>query len=182
MTFNRDIHRRKSIRLPGYDYSQAGAYFITICSHQRQPVFGHITDREMTLNAAGVTLEKHWRDIPDHFPTVTLGEYVVMPDHFHGIIWITPHPAGAIFIAPQNTDAMQQQQQQGAMNRAPTVGNIIRAFKARCTHAINQINHTPGYPVWQRNYHENIIRNETACQAIAEYIRNNPQTWQDDIP
>lgn len=182
MAFNKDIHHRQSIRLHGYDYSQAGAYFITICTHQRQALFGHIADGIMVLNEAGMTAEKYWLAIPDHFPSVRLDEYVVMPNHLHGIIWIDP--VGAQFIAPQTHIASNNPgtTEMGAINRAPTVGNIIRAFKARCTHAINQHNPTPGCALWQRNYHEHIIRNETAYLAIVEYIRSNPQTWPDDVP
>jgi REP element-mobilizing transposase RayT len=184
MEFDKDIHHRKSIRLRAYDYSQPGAYFITICTHQRQPLFGDIVDDGMMLNAAGLMVEKCWREIPQHYPGIELGEQVVMPNHFHGIVHISDaHHVGAQFIAPHNCDQCpidQSAMNQGAMNRAPTVGDIIRGFKARCTHGINKVNSTTGQPVWQRNYYEHIIRNDQAYQNIVEYICTNPQKWQDD--
>ncbi len=83
------IHHRKSIRLQGYDYSQAGAYFITICTHNRLSLFGEIINGEMFLNAAGMTAQQCWQAIPAHFPATELGEFVIMPNHVHGIIHIT---------------------------------------------------------------------------------------------
>ena len=140
----------------------------------------------MILNAAGGIVNTVWRELPNHYPGITLGEYVVMPNHFHGII----HIVGAQFIAPEfstthqgviKQGALKQGTlKQGAMNRAPTVGNIIRAFKARCTCAINKVNESVGISVWQRNYYEHIIRNEEAYLKIAEYIQINPLQWQDD--
>jgi putative transposase len=188
MPSKKDIHHRKSLRLRAYDYSQPGAYFITICTDQRQPLFGHIVDGRMMLNAAGVMVEKCWREIPQHYPSIELGGHVVMPNHFHGIVNISGHHVGAQFIAPNHCgkDAIgqvainQRGMVLGVMNHAPTVGNIIREFKARCTHGVNKVNNTTGQPLWQRNYYEHIIRNEQAYQKIAEYICTNPQKWQED--
>ena len=92
MAFNKDIHHRKSIRLRGYDYSQPGAYFITICTHQRQPMFGDIVDGNMMLNAAGNMVDAVWRELPNHYPGVALGEHIVMPNHFHGVVEIVGAP------------------------------------------------------------------------------------------
>jgi REP element-mobilizing transposase RayT len=137
----------------------------------------------MMLNAAGVMVEKCWREISDHFPWVRLGELIVMPNHIHGIVHV-----GAQFIAPHNCNQYginsgainQGAINQGAINRAPTVGDIVRNFKARCTHGINQLNGIQGQPIWQRNYYEHIIRNEQAYFNIVEYIRSNPKKWQED--
>jgi REP element-mobilizing transposase RayT len=171
MAFNRDRHHRRSIRLHGYDYSQAGSYFITICAHERQPLFGDIVNGVMALNAAGMAVDAVWQALPMHYPSIVLGEYVVMPNHFHGIV----ETVGAQLIAPHNAAT-----DEGAINRAPTVGHIIRGFKARCTHEIRQINSTSDQPIWQRNYYEHIIRTEQAYQNISEYIRSNPQRWHED--
>ena len=206
MHFNPDIHHRQSIRLRDYDYSQPGAYFITICTHQRESLFGYITDGMMNMNATGMLVDATWRDLPNRYPTIELGDHVVMPNHFHGIVHILDgHPVGARFIAPSTQfiapdncadQCVQSEIQpgtmgqgtinqgvinQGAINRAPTVGNVIRGFKARCTHGVNQLNNTTGQPLWQRNYYEHIIRNEQAYRTIAEYIRSNPQRWQYDV-
>ena len=191
MKYDSAIHHRRSIRLRGHDYAQDGFYFVTICCHQRQPLFGEIAEGKMMLNAAGGIVNTVWRELPNHYPGITLGEYVVMPNHFHGII----HIVGAQFIAPEfstthqgviKQGALKQGTlkqgtlKQGAMNRAPTVGNIIRAFKARCTYAINTINESAGAPIWQRNYYEHVIRNEESYLKIAEYIQTNPLRWQND--
>ena len=86
MGFNKTIHHRQSIRLRDYDYSQPGAYFITLCTYQRQPLFGEIVEGKMILNAAGGIVNTVWRELPNHYPGITLGEHVVMPNHFHGIV------------------------------------------------------------------------------------------------
>lgn len=178
MQFNPEIHHRKSIRLRGYDYSQPGAYFITICTHQRQPLFGDIVDGSMMLNAAGVMVKQCWRALPQHYLGVELGEWVVMPNHFHGIVHIvTTESVGAIHESPlQNISPANKP----CHRRGMLLSRFIGQFKMVAAKQINQINDTTGQPVWQRNYHEHIIRNEWAYQNIAEYIRANPQKWQDD--
>jgi hypothetical protein len=119
MTFNPAIHHRKSIRLRDYDYAQAGWYFITICTHQRQLLFGEIVDGGMVLNAAGKIVEKVWHDLPEQYSDIQIKESVVMPNHFHGIVQIV----GAQFIAPKNSGATNQ----GVMNYAPTgLGRVVR--------------------------------------------------------
>lgn len=182
MPYDPDIHHRRSIRLKGYNYSEAGAYFVTVCAHNRECLFGEIVDGEMRLSDAGRMVKQCWNDITIHFPYVGLDEFVVMPNHVHGIIVIV----GAQFIEPINCDETNRNKEhgtikQGAMNRAPTVGEIVRAFKARCTHAINQIHNTPGHPVWQRNYYEHIIRNEDEMNRIRQYIICNPAKWAEDL-
>ena len=168
--FSPDIHHRRSIRLRGYDYSQAGAYFITLCAQNRECLFGYVLGDAIRLNDAGRFVKNVWDALPDHYAGVTLDAFVVMPNHVHGIILL--HDVGAQFIAPNND--------QGAINRAPTVGEIIRAFKARCTHGINQLRSVRGVSTWQRNYYEHIIRNEPSLQEIRKYISNNPAQWAND--
>lgn len=184
MRYNRDVHRRRSIRLRGFDYSQPGAYFITVCTHQRAPLFGDVVNGAMVLNAAGVIVDTVWRDMPNHFPLVALGEYVVMPNHFHGIVHIVGEkPVGAPLVGA--LDAMGNVM--GAPTRgAPTVGNVVGTFKSLATNAyIDGVNRADWPPfhgrLWQRNYYENIIRNEQAYAAIADYIYHNPQRWHDDV-
>lgn len=176
MAYNPEIHHRRSIRLRDYDYSVAGAYFVTICAFQRECLFGEVVDGEMRLNDAGLVVVNGWQSIPRHFPHATLDEFVVMPNHVHGVVFVN-NTVGAQFIAPndQCTPIMQ-----GAMNRAPTLGAIVRAFKARCTHGINQICDNPGVLVWQRNYFERVIRDERELAAIRQYIVANPTKWIED--
>jgi len=177
MAFNPEIHHRRSIRLRDYDYSVAGAYFITICAFQRECLFGEMVDGEMRINERGRIVESQWRQLPGHYFNIRLDEFVVMPNHAHGIIEINEQPAGARFIAPDN---LAECDNLGAMNRAPTVGEIVRAFKARCTHEINHICDNPGVPVWQRNYYERVIRDERELAAIRQYIVANPTKWIED--
>jgi putative transposase len=186
MTYRPTIHHRKSIRLQGYDYSGAGLYFITICTHDRLPLFGEIIDGEMILNDAGIEAEKCWRAIPEHFPSVTLHEFVIMPNHVHGIIAIAANGVGANNHLPLNDDT-------GAKNILPlqsntlqplkhgtsrTIGSIVRGFKIGVTKWFRA--NTGMHVVWQRNYYEHIIRNEESYLKIAEYIQNNLRQWQED--
>ncbi|MHB8881903.1 MAG: transposase [Thermodesulfovibrionales bacterium] len=179
MKYEPDKHHRQSIRLKGYDYSQAGAYFVTICTQNRECLFGDSVSGAMRLNDAGQMVRAVWNKIPDHFPNADIDESVVMPNHFHGIIII--NTVGAQFIAPCDRHLTNQNNKEGAINHAPTpVGEIVRALKARCTHAINQIQNTPGHPVWQRNYYEQIIRSEEGMNRIRQYISENPMGWSED--
>jgi REP element-mobilizing transposase RayT len=176
-----EVPRRHSVRLKGYDYSQSGAYFVTICAQGRECLFGEVVDGGMRLNQVGLLVESSWHTLPRHFGGIILDECVVMPNHFHGIIQIV-NPVGAQFIAPGFIipEFPGLPSPSGAMNRAPTVGVIVRGFKARCTHAINQHRNTPGKPVWQRNYYERVIRNEAELAETREYIANNPRRWDLD--
>jgi REP element-mobilizing transposase RayT len=188
MTFNPEVHHRRSIRLRDYDYSRAGTYFVTICAFQRECLFGEVVDGEMRLNDAGRMVAAIWDALPQRYQGVEVDVFVAMPNHIHGIIVIndpigTIHESpgfgqgvGAQFIAPDPVTPDNQ----GAMNRAPTVGEIVRAVKARCTHAINQTRNTTGIPVWQRNYYERIIRNDRELATIRQYIADNPAKWAED--
>ena len=170
MTYNLTTHRRKSIRLQGYDYSQAGLYFITLCTHDRRPLFGEIVDRTMVLNTAGRIVEKCWCAIPDHFPRVTLDEFVVMPNHVHGIITV-----GANNHLPLQSNEIYRPLQHGTFR---TIGSIVWGFKIGVTQWFRA--NTDIHAVWQRNYYEHIIRNEGAYLKIAECIQANPQRWEED--
>ena len=183
MKYNPDVHHHRSIRLKGYDYSQAGAYFVTICTQNRECLLGDAVDGEMRLNEMGKTIMACWQRIPEHFRDIEIDEFIVMPNHVHGIIVIN-HNVGAQFIAPDRTNASLQGNQgvinQGVMNHAPTVGNIVRAFKVRCAYTINRTHNTSGITLWQRNYYEHIIHDETEMNKIQEYIINNPLNWEMD--
>lgn len=196
MNYNPEIHHRRSIRLKDYDYSTTGAYFVTICSWNRECLFGDIADEKVRLNESGDAVMKYWNVIPGYFPHVETDEFIIMPNHIHGII-VFGHNVGAQFIAPYKKTATENQgvigkglinqaptenngMNQGVINHAPTVGEIVRAFKAQCTREINQMRNSPGFPVWQRNYYEHIIRNEDEMNSIREYLINNPARWAED--
>ncbi len=161
---------------------------MTICTWNKEYMLGEIVDRKMCLNKHGEIIMNCWHNLPDYYPYVELDEFVVMPNHIHGIVIIV----GAQLIAPSvmnrpasNRDTINQNKHQGVIkpgviNHAPTVGEIVRSFKARCTYAINQIRNTSDIPIWQRNYYEHIIRNETELGKIREYIMNNPLNWESD--
>jgi len=169
MTF----HKRKMIRLPDYDYSLPGYYFVTICTQKRQCVLGNVGAGSpgpiMELNPIGKMVDKIWKEIPDHYPGVEIDEFVVMPNHLHGIIVI----GGAEFPGPimkgGETPPLQ-----------PTLGHIVAYFKYQSTKQINMIRHTPGIAFWQRNYYERVIRHDKELEEIRHYIHYNPCTWEDD--
>lgn len=184
MKYNPAIHHRGSIRLKGYDYSQAGAYFVTLCIQNRQCVLGDVSDGKVKRSLAGDLVVSQWLDLPKRFPAIELDSFVVMPNHFHGIISIGAQraaplrntPARAPLAAPNphvaNTYASHQ--------IAPELGKIIRAFKSLSAIAGNRMLGKTGQPFWQRNYWEHVIRNEKELMTLREYIENNPAQWELD--
>ncbi|MBI2919330.1 MAG: transposase [Chloroflexi bacterium] len=166
-------YHRRSIRLPGYDYAQAGAYFLTIVAHDRECLFGEIVNGGMSPNSAGLAIESQWLNTPQLRPQAVLDEYVVMPNHFHAIVVIIGERRGVLQYAPT---------QYAPTFRSPsqTVGAIVRGFKSATTKRINVVRVAPGLPVWQRNYYEHIIRNEASLHHIRQYIANNPARWTFD--
>lgn len=147
MTYNPNIHHRRSIRLPGYDYAQAGAYFITICTDQRQCLFGEIRDGKMHLNEMGVIVRDEWEKSSEIRGEIELREFVVMPNHFHGIVIIQ---RSRVIRPDAHTTANITAKQWGPAPQS--IGALVAGFKSIVTKRINQIRITPGLPVWQRNY------------------------------
>jgi putative transposase len=216
MKFNPDIHHRRSVRLRGYDYSQEGLYFVTICTQNRECLFGEIISGQMRLNPMGEIAQAEWIKTEQMRPNIQLHDSIVMPNHIHGIIQIThPTPVGARCTRPPHAsttpatqpianirptdgnaiahhtgadtdmgvadrDAIADHTGLGRVQRAPTIGDVVRGYKSSVTRRINEIRNMSGVPVWQRNYHEHIIRTETAYLNIAEYIQDNPTRWQND--
>ena len=163
------IHHRRSLRLKDYDYSQAGAYFVTICTYKKESIFGEIVNGEMISNRYGEIAENEWLKTAELRKNVELDEFIIMPNHFHCIIVIT-EGRGVLQYAP--TEIFRSPSQ--------TVGAIVRGFKSATTKHINQIRNTPRASLWQRNYYEHIIRNEKDLLDIQEYITNNPLKWDLD--
>ena len=166
-----DHRRRRSMRLPGYDYRQTGAYFVTICTYNRVPLFGEIRGDEMQLNEAGRIVQSVWDKLPEHYPHVELDAWVVMPNHVHGIITL---------VDPANVGAGLRPAPTPISNKRHPLSEIVRALKSFSSRRINQHRNTPGIPVWQRNYYEHVIRNEAALHDIRQYIIHNPAKWSDD--
>jgi REP element-mobilizing transposase RayT len=171
MTYNPLIHNRKSIRLKEYDYSQTGEYFITICTYNRKNIFGDIIHEEMQLSQMGTIVQRYWKDIPDHFQNVELDDYIIMPNHIHGII-ILNNPVGAIHESPLPMNQLQR--------RKMTLSKIIGRFKMITAKEINILYNTVGSHVWQRNYYEHIIHNDKELNNIRDYITDNPLKWHLD--
>ena len=169
-------HHRRSIRLSGYDYSQTGAYFVTICEVRRECIFGDVVDGAMCPNQFGEIVLECWNELPNYYPPVELAEFVVMPNHLHGIIVITDVRAGSF-----RPDGWQDGRQDAAPTEKRTLGQLVGYFKFQITKEINQIRDSGYAKVLQRDYYEHIIRNEREWKAIAEYIRNNPANWREDF-
>ncbi len=184
MTDHRLFPNRRTIRLKGYDYSQAGIYFITICTYKREHLFGKIQDGKMILNECGQIAWNEWMKTPQLRPHIELDAFVVMPNHIHGIIIINSSNACKGGLHPPDENG-QSDMDNGRMQSAPTgtsqtVGAIVRGYKSAVTRQINLLHNASGISVWHRNYYEHIIRNNSAYENIAEYIRNNPSRWNDD--
>ncbi|MBW4660011.1 MAG: hypothetical protein KME15_15155 [Drouetiella hepatica Uher 2000/2452] len=178
MKYNPDKHHRRSIRLKEYDYLSPGAYFITICTHQRQCLFGEIVNGEMQLSEMGEIAESCWQAIPDHFARVQLDGFVVMPNHLHGIILIADTCRGMALPCPY--PKMQLEKRKFGQPIAGSLSTTVGSFKSAATKQINTLRNATGIPVWQRNYYENIVPNEESLHRLRQYIHNNPLSWQED--
>ena len=192
MPYREEQKRRRSIRLPDYDYAQTGAYFVTICTYDRLCLLGEILGCEMALTRAGQVVLECWNDLADHYSHVETDEFIVMPNHVHGIIVLTdqqrknpiPDNVGAGFN-PDNVRAGFNPDNVGAgLKPAPTrrhpLSEIVRAFKTFSSRRINEHRGSPGVPVWQRNYYERVIRNEQKLDSVRQYIVDNPAEWAED--
>jgi putative transposase len=156
MLYDPEIHHRRSIRLKGYDYSQPGEYFITFNTQNNLPLLGKIQDGEVVLTRAGQIVRQVWLDLPRHHLHVRLDEFILMPQHVHGIILLVE----GVSLDPKPRSNLSE---------------IVRALKSFSARRINAIQRTPGQPVWQRNYYEHIIRDDHEMAQIRQYIRDNPK-------
>ncbi len=165
-------HHRRSIRLPTFDYSQAGAYFITIVCQGSESLLGDIVGGDVLLSPYGEITRDEWCRTPSMRTEVDLDEFVVMPNHLHGIVIIK--------------DLERFDRDVGAHGRAPlrrrprSLGSFMAGFKAATTRRINRVRQTPRQRVWQRNYYERVIRDEAELARIRRYIAENPTRWEDD--
>ncbi len=188
--FDPKKHHRRSIRLKGYDYSQAGAYYVTIVTWHREFLFGDIVSKEMKLNKVGKIVEWEWLELSKRLLYVGLGAHVVMPNHFHGILFIH-EPEGATRqsqrMARSDVDLLRTITPEGIdgspLPRGPkpaSLGAIVAQFKSRVTKRIWKFPEFKGTPIWQRDYYEHIIRNENDLQNKTDYIETNPLLWDED--
>ena len=183
---------RKHIRLRNFDYSSQAWYFITICTKNRRQTLGEIEDGKMHLSAIGEQANLYWNEIPKHFPHIELGEFIIMPDHIHGIIGIinkpnskerTRHGITQLKEKPNVRTHVVSQLEQISNNIAPqtnqfgktiagSLSAIIGQFKSTLTRWSRKNGHE--YFAWQGRFHDHIIRNDGAFQRISDYIKNNP--------
>src|SRR5262249_12055481 len=148
--------RRRPLRLPAYDYSQAGAYFITVCTQHRAMLFGQVVECDVELNETGMIVQQTWDELPTHYQGINLDAFIVMPNHIHGIIILADEP-----------------------QTRHTIPEIVRAFKTFSARRANECAGKRGV-LWQRGYYEHVIRHEKALDRIRTYIANNPAQWADD--
>ena len=157
MPYDPDQHHRRSIRLPQYDYAQPGAYYVTLCTHNRLCFLCQIQDELSRLTWQGELIKLHWEKLPEHYPFLTLDSYMIMPNHLHGIL----------ILGEQHELHL-------------TLPQIIQGFKTFSARAINKLQNTKGIPIWQRDYYEHVIQGEDDLNRIREYIINNPLKWSED--
>lgn len=169
------IPSRRSTRLHRYDYTQPGYYFFTICAADRTFLFGRIVGERMECNRAGEAIWEVWHELPTRFAAVELDAFVAMPNHVHGVLLLRPpnistgaKAAGAASSAPTKPSRLR-----------PSLGLVLRAFKSLSAAAVNRTLHKSG-PVWQRNYHEHIVRNGEDLDGVRLYIAQNPAQWAND--
>lgn len=166
--------QRQSIRLKNYDYAHAGHYYVTICTHNRQCLFGTIKNGKILLNKSGKIIVDIWQSLPKHHP-VELDTFQIMPNHMHSVIQIVGATRGSPAIA-----TVRSKPQTGGSRPAPTLGTIIGLFKSECTKKIRRAMENPHINVWQRNYYEHVIRNQKSLNKIRQYISTNPSMWSHD--
>jgi len=185
MPFDLQVHHRRSIRLKGYDYSQAGAYFVTLVAYQSECLLGNVRDDKIVLSEKGEIIKAYWLRLPKIF-NLQLDEWVIMPNHLHSIIWILDSDTGDATAQINNLKtifflAVASPKQRPIGTKTRSLGAIIQNFKSVTTRKINQLRGTPGLPTWQRNYYERIIRDEGEWGRIRLYIQENPARWIEDM-
>jgi len=176
---NNHAVRRRPLRLPGFDYSAEGAYFVTICTRNRECLLGDVMKGKMRLNELGRMVQTVWDGLPERFPTVQLDAFVVMPNHVHGILVLVG--AGPVLSLVEGLALPLG----GAASSAPTgsasiLGKVVRAFKSISAIGVNRLLSRSGQSLRQRSYYEHVIRTEESLSRIREYIATNPLRWQLD--
>ena len=193
LIMERNEHNRRSIRLKGYDYTRPGAYFVTICTQNRACLFWDDHNDKIVLSPMGLIAKRAWLDLPRHYAHAQMDAFCIMPNHVHGIIVlncddVSPRRGGSAPAADIGPGQMidcnrplpfQPQTRPYSDDTGDRHGlpELVRAFKSFSARRINAARHTPGVPVWQRNYYEHIIRNQDEWQRIRDYILANPENW-----
>lgn len=168
-----------STRLPDWNYAESGYYFITICTKDRVHFFGKIEKGEMYVSEIGKIVRKFWMEIPRHFPFVILDEFVVMPNHIHGIVIINNDETCNVETLQCNVSTNNYNYYSEISPKERSLSTIIRSYKSICTKIINKTLDTE-YFSWQPRFYDHIIRNESALEKIRQYIIDNPKNWDKD--
>ena len=193
---------RRRMRLEGYDYSTPGAYFVTACTQDRRPLFGRVIDGRMAANPLGTVVEDCWDELPDHYDSLALDAFILMPNHVHGVILLQDEPnnasvgAGLQPAIPRNDAArrhgmheivrtsvgagLQPAIPRPAASRRHGLPEIVRAFKTFSARKINRMRASTGASVWQRGFYDHVIRDEDELDRVRTYILDNPRKWSED--
>jgi putative transposase len=174
------IRQRKPNRMPGYNYSARGCYFVTICV-QNEESLGRINEGKITLSPTGETVKKCWLEIPDHFTWIRLDEFIIMPDHMHGILVILQNPMNASLRSQPsritiNTDTSTNCGNKPLDRTKMELSKIIQCFKSSVTREINK-NSSSAYFAWQKSFYDHIIRSYKELTTVRRYIKENPNNW-----
>lgn len=186
MKFNPEIHHRKSIRLKEYDYSRNGYYFVTICTKDKQCIFGDIIDEKLILNEFGKIVKEELLKTEIVRKEIKIDYFLIMPNHVHAIIIIDNDNCKPVGTNDPSRLKEISSAHVGANGHSPlrmrpkSLSSLIVGFKSSCKIRINDLRNTPGIPVWQRNYYEHVIRNDRDLYEIRKYIENNPLEWYND--
>ncbi len=174
MKFN-NKYRIKSARLPHWDYGNPGMYFVTICTKNFTEWFGMVQNREMILNKTGNIAENYWVGIADHFDNVELDEFIVMPNHIHGIIGIIGDKTVGRDVA---CNVSTSDRMSNISPKPKSLSTIIRSYKSAVTRSIRK--HHNSHFAWQPRFYDHVIRNNHALKNIQTYIQKNPENWEKD--
>jgi len=181
MPYDPEIHHRRSIRLRGYDYSQPGEYFVTICTEGKEHLLGQVVEGEMHRNEWGDSVARCWKWLTRRYSHVGLDAWIIMPNHLHGIIVITDGTGGSA-TAPHVQSLAKAVE--GGSRTAPTkrkpLGSLVGAFKTVSTEDVNALRGAPNRTLWQRDFYDHIVRDEDELNKIREYIQTNPLRWATD--
>lgn len=180
MYYNPNIHHRRSIRLAGFDYSREALYYVTLCCEDRASLFGEIIDRQMFLSTPGKIAQACWLEIPDHFPNAVLHDFIIMPNHVHGIVELNNDAEHDLKELKYRKGSYPEIPQRHAFQRLipRSIGSIVKGFKIGVTKWMRA--NTEIHVVWQRDYYEHIIRDEEDYRRISDYIQDNPANWEKD--
>lgn len=165
--------RRNSLRHPKYDYTNTGAYFVTICAHQGRSLFGQVTEQSMILNQLGQIAHAAWHEFADRHPETMLDRFVIMPNHVHVLLWLTQPPT-------VDNQQVEDKKRKFGDAIAGSLSTLIGVYKGAVTQKAGHQKLIPNPPLWQRNFYDRIVRNDTELQRIRHYIETNPARWHED--